>query len=1081
MKRLHTLLFFGIVLIFNQISGQAHVPASTPTAPLIDVWDFGAEQLDAGIYNNQLSVSIINSWYATSITPGSANSTNTLPTSWTAGKLKWTSNSATSDRLRTANTALTRYDTQVITTIGDSTLSGYLYVNSSASSSRYFTMDLTEDDEVTLYVKNQNGTGRLNFVYIGTGGVAQSDITAAGAISSTTGAVIKFQAKNTGNYKIYDSVDKPFYYRILRKSATYQTFTGNIDVTQAPALPAGYKVVFTNASGKSWSFTESSNTYSATVPAGYTYNVTLQDANGYIIASEKTIAVTTSTTNFDLSLLKVTLYTLSGSITGLGTTINNLSLAFTPATPSPFVPEPVVDKVAGTYSVQLMDGLAYTAVASGINDYQLTDNSAVVSGANATKELAFSLKTKYNVTINTSGLTVDQIAKLSLTFANLNEAGYSYTFAPAAAISLRNGTYSVVASGLDEYAVKQALTSNLKVLNADISKTVTFKKENNWSFDDKTITSSVANYKGMKFTGNISNEIAKGHILCKSTATIKVPVAVGEKVKVTYYYTADFSIEGGTAITTASNSTSNFESTTYVYSGVADGYVTITIGAGASTTYITDITTETVVPYVSDIYVGADKTYKTINEALSAVSKMSRPTNQRVNIIIDPGNYEEMLTITTPNVTLKNASATPSIALANNGVDINSNAVRITSYYGHGYNYYSMGTDQKWNAELLAVNKENGNYSYTNTGSGTTNGSYWNATVVVGASGFKAQDIIFENSYNQYVSLKESQDVVVEWTSGGKGTRPTTVGSTTVQNKSYVERAAAIAFMNNADTAVLYKCRVIGRQDTFYGGTGVRVVVYKGVVMGGTDYIFGPMTAVFYQTDLAMNTMETNTDVSYITAAQQLSGRGYLMYECNITSAQPGTETASQYLSKPGYFGRPWAPTTSEVVFYNTTIGTTNFPGNEGQSFIVPAGWLNSLSGESNKMYEYGTTEVVNNTASRVTWCTVLSNPVLNDATQINTFNFTKGSDNWNPLPALVVTKNDKSTIPLSVEISTRNNRLYISGVKSPTTVQVFGLDGLLAKSVILSNDNSISLSNGIWIVKTSAENNQKTAKIFIK
>ena len=46
--------------------------------------------------------------------------------------------------------------------------------------------------------------------------------------------------------------------------------------------------------------------------------------------------------------------------------------------------------------------------------------------------------------------------------------------------------------------------------------------------------------------------------------------------------------------------------------------------------------------------------------------------------------YEEMLVIGLPNITLKNASKTPSLQTLNKGVDIDKNAVRITSYYGHG-------------------------------------------------------------------------------------------------------------------------------------------------------------------------------------------------------------------------------------------------------------------------------------------------------------------------------------------------------------------------------------------------------------
>ena len=37
----------------------------------IDVWDFGATQLDTNLYTNHLNETTINSWYDGSITPGS--------------------------------------------------------------------------------------------------------------------------------------------------------------------------------------------------------------------------------------------------------------------------------------------------------------------------------------------------------------------------------------------------------------------------------------------------------------------------------------------------------------------------------------------------------------------------------------------------------------------------------------------------------------------------------------------------------------------------------------------------------------------------------------------------------------------------------------------------------------------------------------------------------------------------------------------------------------------------------------------------------------------------------------------------
>ena len=589
----------------------------------------------------------------------------------------------------------------------------------------------------------------------------------------------------------------------------------------------------------------------------------------------------------------------------------------------------------------------------------------------------------------------------------------------------------------------------------------------------------------MLFTSTVANEKAKGHLVMSGASTAKVPLSPGQKMVISYYYSAKFNVDGGTEVSTTSGSTNLIESKEFTYSGSASGYMTINNVTGTST-YLTEIKVMNAVPYSATITVGADKTYQTINDALAAVRCMTRAATDTVKLMIDPGNYEEMLMIDVPNVRLINAASTPGIGLLKKGVDIEPNVVRITSYYGHGYNYFSMGTNQKWNADALRMNKENGYTSYANTGSGTTNGSYWNATVVVTAPGFRADNIIFENSYNQYISRKESEDVVQEWTSGGKGTRPTTIGSTAVQNKSFVERAAAIAYTSGGDRSILNKCRVIGRQDSFYGAEGARVVAYKGSLMGGTDYIFGGMTLVAYQSDLAMNTSEVNTDVSYITAAQQNTSRGYLMYECKATSAIPDTETASVYRSKPGYFGRPWQPTTSEVVFYNTTIETTDNPDFSGQSLIVPAGWNNSLGGTSDKVYEYGTIEEsgVNNATSRVSWAHMLTTPTLTDATEITTFNFTKGTDDWDPIPKLkssdVITKFDNGSVS-TLLIYAFNNNLYVSNLKSTTQLSIYSVDGSLFLTRELNSDTNIAISKGLWIVKANSAEGNKIIKVLIK
>ncbi|WP_418264860.1 pectinesterase family protein [Flavobacterium faecale] len=937
-----------------------------------DVWDFGATQLDPNLYNNKLTVDDINTWYTYSgtIVLGTSSGTNTLTNSTvqtlTSGVL--TLKTGNNDRLYTTNTAITRYGNSLGTT--DSNYSARYYCNGNASSTtRFFTLTLNQDDEVTVVSSIESGFSNNNLTVVNTTTNTQTELIPL-ATSGTAVTLAKFQAKAAGDFKISCLGGKGNYYRIYRKPATYVNVTGAVDQTLASGIPSIYSVSFTNEAGKVWTVPVNSGSYNVNLPAGYTYELKLIGADGYIISNGNSLQVLETTTNHNFTVLKVDLFTVSGAITGLGTNISKLSLTYTP-NPSAnkiFIPKPLINTSNSTYTVELESNVEYTISAQGVNDYTIPSNKITITGTTSA-DVVFNSKPVYPITVNTTGLNVTQQGKLSLIFTNLNENGYGYNFNYGSPISLRDGTYVVSYTGLSGEPVELKLISNLQVNGVATSKTLNFK-----------------------------------------------PVADTSPIA-----------------------------------------------------------------YVPVITVGTDKDYSTINNALFAVSRMTRTSTDRVTIMIDPGNYEEMIVIKNANITLKNASSNPSIALQNKGVDINSNAVRITSYYGVGYNYFSQGTDNKWNAEVLAVNKENGYTTYENV-SGTTNGSYWNATAVIAANGFEAHDIIFENSFNQYISKKESEDVIVLWESGNKGVRPTTIGDVSVQNRSFVERAAAIGVPNNIDKVILYNCRVVGRQDSFFGGSGARVVVYKGAVMGAVDYIFGGMTAVFYKTDFVMNVSDVSSDAAYLTAPQQSSGRGFLLYECKVTSAIPGIETASVYRAKPGFFGRPWAATTSEVVVYKTTIETSNFPGSEGLSLISPPGWTNSLGGTSDKIYEYGTIENsgVNNAVNRVTWSKVLTSPTLTDGTAITTFNFTKGNDNWDPIPQLISLGVKSYKKETAVNLYALGSNLYISNVKSITDVNVYDFTGALVKSVRTNGDTNLAFPSGLWIATIKAVDGQKVVKFMI-
>lgn len=1079
-------LMLALLLMTSWLQAQTITPEEQSNS-LTDVWDFGAAQLNETIYNNWLTADIINGWY-TDVAPGTITNTaipGSNPRIIEAGSLKLLIKGTGDRTYATTETQLSSCGEKYVPKMIDGvTLNGALFFNAVGSATaRCIQITAAENDEISIYLASTSAESSiLHFDFTTDAGkqAEQADISQAGNL-------VKFVAKAAGAYSIYITGAKGVIYRVERKEAAFVNVSGAINTNNAADIPSAYGIVFTNnTTGKAYPATINSENYNVSVPQGYTYTLSLSDANGYIISNVSEITVNETVTQ-NIEVLKVTLNKVTGVINGLDGLLGKVSLVFTPETEKVYVPKPVINAGNGEYSVQLEPNCKYIISAEGVNDYTLINSEITITEDKNVYDLTFETKLKYTVTINAEGLTAEQQGELKATLTNLIEEGYSYAFNTLSDIKLRDGVYSVALSGLDSYPLQQALTSNLKVDGETVSKNVTFKPVTDWTFDDVSITGGATHYKGLAFTGSVRNEMAKGHLLASPDATVVIPINKGEKVIVTYYYSASFTINGGDVITTnaSTGSTSKTESAEYTYAGTESGTVILLFG-GDKTTYIKSIKIARIIPYAETINVGNDKEYKTINAALEAVSQMPRPNNERIKIRIEPGNYEEMLVINTPNISLINAATTPSIALKDKGVNIDNNAVRITSYYGHGYNYYSMGNNQKWNEEILKVNKENGYASYANAGSGTTNGSYWNATVVVSANGFEAENIIFENSYNQYISGKESEDVVKEWAVGGKGTRPTAIGNTAVQNKSFVERAAAIAITNNTDKIIFKNCRVIGRQDSFYGGTGVRAVIYKGSVMGGTDYIFGGMTTVFYKSLLAMNTSEDSNDVSYITAAQQSSGRGYLMYECTVTSAEPETETASVYRSKPGYFGRPWQANTAEVIYYNTTIETSNNPGYNGKSLIVPAGWNNSLGGTSPLCYEYGTIEKATDaTPARVDWATQLTEPKLSDGTEINTLNFTKGTDGWDPIPALI--EQDPTDIcqpavkESALTIFSDGSTVSISGIQSEAIISIYSVKGCLSKTYITAENVNMQLASGLWIVKASNAEGVKAAKVSIK
>ncbi|MBR4547883.1 MAG: hypothetical protein IKO66_07585 [Paludibacteraceae bacterium] len=305
-----------------------------------------------------------------------------------------------------------------------------------------------------------------------------------------------------------------------------------------------------------------------------------------------------------------------------------------------------------------------------------------------------------------------------------------------------------------------------------------------------------------------------------------------------------------------------------------------------------------------------------INEALEQARTAYATTGETTTILIEPGDYEEELTIDVPGLRLVNAAQTPGIGVRNGGVEIDSNAVRISWYYGHGYQYASM----------------KGVFNY-----GGKRARRWNASVLVTAPRFYAENIIFQNSFNLYVSAREALDTLVDisqakndWTANERPKRimpdrPKEAGNTDVQTRFYRERASALSFTAEAKDCVLKNCRVVGRQDAFYGDHGASVAVEGGVLAGAVDYIFGGLTLYVVGAELVGMISGENNDGCYITAGRaatpenlatlpqasrdsvprdEIVEKGMLFVDCTVRHAtkdelkNPGT--------RPIFLGRPW-------------------------------------------------------------------------------------------------------------------------------------------------------------------------------
>ena len=440
--------------------------------------------------------------------------------------------------------------------------------------------------------------------------------------------------------------------------------------------------------------------------------------------------------------------------------------------------------------------------------------------------------------------------------------------------------------------------------------------------------------------------------------------------------------------------------------------------------------------YTDTLYVGSQRRYTTISQALRVVSRMHRTLDQHVTIAIDPGQYDEMLRITTSNISLVNSAAVPSVNISNGGVEADKRAVRITGYYGAEYNYYSMTERYTHSSRALRVNLENKMLGVRNKGGRECD---FNATVVIAAPDVTLDNLIIENAFNRYITRLESHDKLIPQYANTP-LRPVNQESTDVQQAKYIRPATALAVIGMADRIEVNSCRLIGVENTLHGDAGCRVLLRNCHIMGGQSIISGGMTFIGFRSSIEVFPTPSS---SYIAAARtQVGQRGFLFYECTFRSAEPKVQMVEEHYAEACNIVKP-KNHYGEVIFVDPLFDLTM------ESMAYTPAIFNRISDP-----EYADEPVT---------------PYL----------FTRGTDGWNPTND-PEGDYDPRIVDLKLGIHIAPGELVMHHIAQPTSMLVITPDGSSFIDQLLTGTQTFKMQKGTYWVIFENNKGKQSVKIEI-
>lgn len=567
-----------------------------------------------------------------------------------------------------------------------------------------------------------------------------------------------------------------------------------------------------------------------------------------------------------------------------------------------------------TVSGTLTDAEGVTAIRFKNMDTQEVTTAEVQNGAYSTTLKRVAGNTSYVASISKVGRKIDNTNDANLFALTGNSAetvqNFAVVDAPVAKVS---GTVTGVPDSAlkAELGVRLIPTDNtLDTVELAVNKTAdgSYTYADAYIVPDQEYTVALVNANDYEVLGTIQK--------AEGTHT---DVAITAQAKPVYHVTGTFKTSNGKNAGVSSITFTNMKEAGYSYtfnvSGDAydvilrdgeyetsvttaeDGYaafdhVSVQGADVSNVVYIEGPEDTSAVAYEAEIEVGSGKRFETIQAAVKYIKRMERPNGERVTIKLTDDLYREQIIVDTPNVSI---------------VGTSDKMPTITWYYGIGYSYYSVTPSTELNkgfySEKYAVDK------YTKTAVDT----HWGTAVELtpDASGFRSENVIYESSFNRYMTTEEVADGV------GPGAEVTKVDrskATDEDVKKNTNKERACTMYIRADNCEYKNCQFLSSQDTLYTGDGDESIYFRDcVIEGTTDFICGNGNPVFDGCTLSIyGYSDKAADGGYITASKAGGSMGYLFYNCKVVrTTYPGINTAT----KSVYFGRPWGAGTKMLCF----------------------------------------------------------------------------------------------------------------------------------------------------------------------